>query len=239
MYKQYILNILQEMAEPSPLHREKEWYHGTKDISGILQTKTIKPGNITDVKSLKTFTPQYNRSYLTGDILFALVYAFGGHLSNENPRNEHAYICVIKGSDLADINPDEDIIADLAQNYFRYNREKRSYDFEESLKKEKDTIQDDQYHMLYNLLSYLRNNISQDAFRKIDNDWGYGTRIGKFLIKKMPDVIKHKFIDFAKTNAIANLGEVPVSEIWKLDVSKYNEIKSDPKNFRKYSKRIM
>lgn len=233
-YSDFIL----EMATPSPEHRTIEWYHGTKDITGILETKTIKPGNTTDVKSLKTFTPQFNRSYLTADIDFALVYAFGGHLSNSTPYNKQAYICVISGNDLADINPDEDIIADLAQQYFRFDRKTYSFQFREALEKEKS---DDSKHSqeLFEILSYMQRNISYDAFIKINNDWGYGTRIGKFLIKKMPDYMKHKLINLKHTRAIANEGEAPVSEIWQLDISKYAEIKADSSNFRNYAKRIL
>lgn len=109
-----LYNIL-EMAEPKEYHRSKEWYHGTSDISGILRDGYIIPGNLDDVKSLKMFTPLYNRSYVTSNIEYALVYAFGGHLSNKTPYNKTAYICVISGNNLGDIEPDEDLIAEIIQ----------------------------------------------------------------------------------------------------------------------------
>ncbi len=202
--------------------KSKDWYHGTKNVDKILETMTLVPGNLHDVKSLKMFTPQYNRTYLTQSIEYALIYAFGCNLSCRKPINDTAYICVIDGNDLNDINPDEDIIADLIQRCFTSSN---------SIRKDISSIEID-------FVDYIKRNITSKQLSLAMDDYGHGTKVGKTLIKNMSDDMKIKLINYSVDKKLATLGGVNVKEIWKLDVDKYDDIKKDVINFKNYAIRI-
>lgn len=236
--------FISEMAAPREEHRQKIWYHGCteKAIKGILETKVLKPGNTTDVKSLKMYTPQYNRVYLTPTIEFAMVYSFGGNLSNSKPNSKEAYICVVDGKSLSDIEPDEDIIADL-MIYLKYDyKSKRIHIDKENLAKSvaDGTLTDEEAKFVI----YILDTIIYAAPKKMlelaaSGDYGHATRVAKNVIKKFSDEMKIDIINkTAGHKSIAVEGEIPISEIWQLDITKYTEIKNNPERFKEYSKQI-
>lgn len=238
-------SFLDEMAAPTQEHREKLWYHGCsgKNIQEILSTKVLKPGNTADIKSLKMYTPLYNRVYLTPMIKFALVYAFGGHLSNETPRNQDSYLCVVKGQNLNDIVPDEDIIADI-MHLITYDRTKQSaiisQDYLERQAKEKNWSTQE-IDFIKSLLRYIIFNMTPtQQINAVRMDYGHGTKIGKQLIKKMSNEMKIDIIN--KTvghKSIAVEGEIPIYEIWKLNTKDYSRIKEQPSEFKKYAQQLL
>jgi len=153
--------------------------------------------------------------------------------------NKEMYICIIKGLDLKDINPDEDILVDFIHEYFSYNRDYKQWDYYNRLKKEFDDkkINEEEFKKLNDLLYWIKCNSTQIQLSNASEDYGKGTILAKKLVNKMSNDMKYKFMTIGSN--IANLGEIPVSEIWQLDIDKYTEIKNDPKNFKKYAKRII
>jgi len=202
---------LMETPPPLEIHKNKVYYHGTRNKE-ILKSEYINPGNLHDEKSTKMFTPMYNRSYLTTDIEYALTYAYGGLFSGLggnsadsffnyflNNKNESPLICVVNGSDLTDIEPDEDIIASLIQNKFNYKG-----DVKTDL-----TLSDDEITITH----FIKYNVNLSTLRKAMDDYGWGTKVGKSLLKKNEYRIKiyidenwKKYINGRQSQNIRNMG---------------------------------
>lgn len=228
LMEQY-LNYLSESPPPTEEHKNTVWYHGTRNAQ-VINDMILKPGNLHDEKSLKSFTPQYNRTYLTKDIEYALTYAYGGNFKHNSPetflkgfkeKNTKPYVCVVYGNQLKDIEPDEDIIATFVQRIF-YREEKRK----------------DLTDIENRIAHYIQWNTNRSTLLKAIDDYGWGTKVGKTLLKKMPTDLKYDLIKWG--NHIAEHGEVTIDEVWEMtmNVEEIKQLQSDPFSFKKYGKRI-
>ena len=68
-------------------------------------------------------------------------------------------------------------------------------------------------------------------------DYAYGTALGKTLIKHLTDKQIHMLIDADKK--VAHTGEVPVKEVYKLNMDDREFYKEHPTEFRSKAERIL
>lgn len=188
---------LTEMAKPKDEHRGL-WYHGTnkEGYEGIKTEGYLIPRKDITEKSKSKMAPQHNKVYMTSNIQEAIDYAFfrSGNDKNSDGR-KFGYLVVIDGTELEDIHPDEDIIADTIPLYVNKDNN-----------------------------SWLRNLAKQKAPKSLEKydkygDYAYGTALGKLLMKYLTDEQKYKLIEYGKK--IAHTGRVKVKQIWKLSYDKY------------------
>lgn len=204
----------------------KLYYHGTSEEKAL---QIIKDGYLKAREDLKPNTriqlaPQYGKVYLTASLGEGLGYAFyrnKSHFSYDYPsenKNGFAYLIVIDGKKLVDVEPDEDIIADLIEKYlYTKNQDEK-----------------DEYRWLY----YLATRKAPKTLRKVEKmgDYHYAVNLGKILIKYLTPQQKIKLITIGEK--IAHTGNIPIKEVWKIPIGKKQEIRKNINNFKKYSERI-
>jgi hypothetical protein len=223
-FKTYFYQVFLEMAMPSDDMTGIHWYHGTnqESITEILKTMILEPSKIITSKTKARMAPMFGKVYITSDISTGIGYAFfrsGSHLNFEYPspkKEGFAYLVIIDGGDLADIDPDEDAIAEIIPAYVKNDNEQHPF-------------------------PWLRRLAERYAPKSLSNydrhgDFSYGTKLGKILIKYLTDNQKLQLIRYHK-NA-AHSGNIPVKEIWKLDLSRREEYKNNPLGFRNISERL-
>lgn len=212
--------------ESNLISSSKLYYHGTseKEALQIIQDGFLKPRQDLSPKSKKQLAPQYNKVYLTSDLKEGIGYAFfrnNSHLIYDYPSekiNNFAYLVIVDGKNLVDVEPDEDIIADGIESYL-YSKDEKE--------KEK-------FRWIY----YLATRTAPKTLKKLEwhGDYHYATQLGKILIKYLTPEQKVSLINTGKK--LAHEGNVPIKEVWKIPIAKKIEIRKDINNFKKYSERI-
>ena len=227
---------LMEMALPRESDRAKVYYHGTSDIvkvKGILADGIIKPS---ENKSRRTMVPVIGRMYMTPDLNYALVYALGGIKmestpweGDRKPENRYGAVFTIPGTELKDIQPDEDAVGEMLYDVLN-SKSAHLDDFNYELIK----FPDDLKWLEYSAQRYLTPLQIQKVKRY--DDIGHLIVAGKKLVGYLTDEQKLKLIDLGA--AIANQGGVHPSECWlvdKLDSMKYAK---DGSNFFQVARKV-
>lgn len=218
-----IREALSEMAPPIGYLSSKDWYHGASPdrIASIMHDGYLKPSDLVKKGSRSQMAPQFGKVYLTHDIVEGIGYAFfraGAHMSSDRQdKGSKAYLVVVDGGALKDVEPDEDIIADLLPDYDS-NMENGRHKFQ--------------------WLRDMATRYAPKAFQKYERmgDYAYGTALGKTLMKYLTDDQKIELITHGKK--MAHGGEIPIREVWELDIANKAQYKERPDGFRKFSKRI-
>lgn len=186
----WLLKILKESL-PNNEIKSTDWYHGTSLENGIniLKEGFIKPSEIVTSKTKRFMAPVYNRVYLTQSISEAAGYALFRN-------NEGGYIIVVNGNDLTDVQPDEDIIADLIPSY-----------------KIKDGIHP------YQWLVNIAKNYFPNDYEKYETkgDYAYGTALGKKILKILNDNQKLELIKIGKK--LGSEGKIKIKSAYKIPES--------------------
>ena len=201
---------LKEFAMPTSELRSKLWYHGTREELAykILEDKALK---IDPTPRKAYMAPQKNRIYLTNNLEDGIGYAFfrnGSHLSYPNaPNDGYAYLVVVNGNDLKDVNPDEDIIADL---YYSSLPE-------------------------FSWIKPLCKRVDPKLSHKYDTigDYRFGTALGKKVVEWLTDEQKIQLINHGCK--LAGSGDLPIYQLWKIPLNKQKELKENPSNYKKFS----
>lgn len=220
--RKLIKEILIEMAPPVGYLSTMDWYHGASPdrVASIINDGHLKPSDLVKKGSRSQMAPQFGKVYLTHDVVEGLGYAFfraGSHMVVDKPIDKKAYLVVVDGGALKSVDPDEDIIADLIP------------DFPSNMENGKHKLQ---------WLRDLASRVAPKALQKYEKmgDYAYGTALGKMLMKYLNDEQKIELIVHGKK--MAHGGEIPIKEVWELDMSQKERYKSDPNGFREFSKRI-
>lgn len=196
-----------EMALPRDEDLHRVYYHGAEDFSLFEKIKTqgLKAPEILNPK--RSLAPQQGKVYITPHLHYAMIYAIGGDLAGTNAPahwlkdKPFGLLCVIKGSKLKDIVPDEDSIGELIW------KKKPAW-----------------------LFNFASRNLGDATFKKVmDGDYVSWARAGKTLVKKLSDAQKLELIDNGAH--IAHDGGLMVSEIWKFDKHLCPQLKQDGSNF--------
>jgi hypothetical protein len=152
--------------------------------------------------------PVFDKVYLTADIEEAIGYAYF-----RSVVNTPVYLVVVDGSSLIDVQPDEDIIADLLQT--------------------SDTIKG------FEWLDRLAKNTDPKLYKKfhVVGDYAYSVSLAKKIIKNLSNDQKIEMIN--KGMKIAHSGEIAISEIWELPPSSQKLKRSiNAQNYQELGKKI-
>jgi hypothetical protein len=182
-----IREYLNEMALPSPTHTNTFWYHGTSKeyINKIIQDKALKPSESVTKRSRGMMTPMFDKVYLAAKIDEAIGYAYF-----RSSANTPVYLVIVDGNALKDIQPDEDVIADLLQT--------------------EDTIKG--FEWLDRLAKYTDPKL-YNKFQKM-GDYAYSVSLAKKVVNRLSDAQKIELIN--KGLKIAHSGIIKISQIWEL-----------------------
>jgi hypothetical protein len=225
------------IATPPPTEEmvSKKWYHGTSKESNAkkIMEEGLQPPDLTDRHGW--LKPVEGRVYLTEDLSYALIYAVGANMvGTELPNSileddgQYGYLFVVEGSQLADIQPDEDSVGE------------KLYELLKNLEKEKrgitispNTDKDKYWWLIYKAKQYL----SASFLRKfLDGDMIYQARAGKTLMKYLSD--KQKLQLISDGAHIANQGGLIPAEVWKIDKERCSEFQKDGSNCFEIAERI-
>jgi hypothetical protein len=207
---------IQEMAMPRDLDLKKTYYHGTetdKAAQGILR-KGISPPDLVTRKGL--LRPIEGKVYITTNLEYALIYAIGGNIigsdhiiaSWDKKGHETAWLFVIDGKQLKDIQPDEDSVGEMIYN------------------------QNPEW-----LYRFATSHLASSTMKKVmDGEYAYWAKAGKVLIKKMTDKQKLELIDLGAH--IAHTGALKPNQAWSMPKTDNKLLKKNGSNFFKVAKRI-
>lgn len=213
--------FLKEMAKPSQQLLDTNWYHGC-DRESMLQIKKAGFLRPKEIVTNGMMAPMGNKVYLTSDLTKGIGYAlFRSGSSLKYPRqnedkNIKGYLIVVKGSDLQDVDPDEDSIADMVPEYLR--------DEETGV------------HPFSWLRSLAKYHAPKSLQRYDNGDYAHGTKLGKMLVKYLSDLDKLKIINHHKN--VAHTGKIPIDQIWEIPAKYQKELLADINTYQNYCKRI-
>lgn len=200
-------NFINEMAMPSTNQRGVFWYHGTSKeyVDKIIKDKALKPSEAVTKRTRRLMSPVFDKVYLTAKIDEAIDYAYFRSLANTP-----VYLVVVDGKSLKDIQPDEDVIADLLQ-----------------------TIEG--FEWLDRLAKYT----DPKLYAKFHNmgDYAYSVSLAKKVVKQISDEQKIELIN--KGLKIAHSGAIEISQVWELppiERGSKNTINSE--NYTQFGKKI-
>lgn len=193
---------------PTTEHKGSFWYHGTSEkfINKIMEEGMLKPSESVTKRSRGMMTPVYDKVYLTADINEAVGYAYF-----RSGKNKPAYLVIVDGESLKDIQPDEDIIADLLHNTENFK-----------------------------WLHTLAKNIDIKLYNKFQNmgNYAYAVSLGKKVVKHLTNSQKIELIN--KGMKIAHSGGIEISQVWELPPTdkKSYEITINGDDYKDLGKRI-
>lgn len=241
-----------EMAA-MPAGMPQVYYHGTSSQDAgekILEEGFLKPGN-TDVKRGQKLTPMMNYVYCTPDIYTACIYTIGGvfmgseykfstNVGNRLGHNsQFGYCFEIDVEDLKDVKPDEDFVGELI--WFLHEDGKADY----MAKGESSFMwrrakkwRDENPHDAQRYLDFARRNLTELQFKKAIryDDYADFAVAGKKLNKVMDNATAQQVMSLGCP--VANLGQVKISEAWKLDKARTKDIKKDASNFFEIAEKV-
>lgn len=210
--------MLQEMAVPTDQIKNMTFWHGTKnkERADAIMRDGIK---VSDVVSKSSLTPVHGANYITPHIDYAAIYAIGGNVLGTphaerdiaNPKyGEHGYLFKIHGSQLKDVQPDEDSIGELI-----HSGKGPTW-----------------------LHSLANKHLSDKTMRDIKSgESSVFARSGKTLVKKMSDAQKLELILNHGTH-VAHFGVLRPDEAYQIHRNDVKHINKDASNIFDYTKRI-
>jgi hypothetical protein len=254
---------LAEMALPSEVVKTTRYYHGTASeifAKKIMKQGIQPPSFVMDngKKQNSHLTPVEGKVYITPSIAYAQIYAIGGNVAgnpslrvrykgNESkfdyyiktdPADRHygryGYVFVINGSQLADIQPDEDSIGEfLGQILCRESTIEFMDPFEAN--RMRTALADS---TLVGMIKYLAGtHLADSTLRRIkDGEYSYMAKAGKVLVKRMPDWAKVCMVEYGFH--CAHTGPLIPDEVWKIDKTKIGWLVRDGSNFFEIAKRV-
>lgn len=221
-----------EMAVPLQQHKERDYYHGTpsSDKARRIQLHGLMSGIKGHYKGSEK--PVGGQVYLASNIKDAFLYSLGypgpGWWEKKLPTidkdliedsikeyGRYSYVFVIKGSQLKNVQPDEDDIVNLlAKDTFPWLTK-----------------------MAFDTLSGKDQEYMKEHDMQIKDLTKALWTVAKRLYKKLSNEQKLAIIDAGDT--LAHKGDLKVSpEIWQVDRTKLNDFKSDGSNFFQVAKKV-
>lgn len=245
-----LINIICEAA-PTDEMRARVFYHGTSDTASA--EAILREGfRGRETQGRSHLAPVQGRVYFTPDIHYAIIYALGGDFSHamlegKDFSDPYGYVFIIRGSDLIDIQPDEDSVG------------KWLYDNAEAITIPWVNPQTRQVAMKPDgtpftrttgyrcafpngsvderVWSFIRREMTDIQFKNsMDGFVGHQAAGGKRALKKMPDWVKIHLINAGAH--IAHAGSIQPSECWKMLKRDLKLLKKDGSNFFSVAERI-
>lgn len=228
------------MAIPTDTMRQMVFYHGTASAAaaksimehGLKGQETQGRGHLAPVKG---------RVYLTPSIEYATIYAIGGAMmghempeerwfgdqAHERNRGRYGYVFAVRGSDLGDVQPDEDSVGEFLSRHSERVPE-RPYDF-------RCTIPNgDRGRQVWD---YIRSSMTgRQADQALQGYVAQQASGGKRALKNMPDWMKLYLLD--QGAHLANDGVLHPFRCWRIDKTRTKEIARDVSNFFEIAEEI-
>ena len=219
---------LVEFAAATTSELSRSYYHGTTKERGaaIMQAGEIRPGAA--VQGRGRLDPVVGRPYLTPDIGSALIYALGRNYAGvpNTAYTGRGYVFVVPGTELTDIQPDEDQVGELIHTRTVTPEMKAQFGY----KMDQTQVPD----WVYN---WGRKVVSPRAWEKAeDGEYSYFAVAGKQMLRKMSQTQKRELLDLGMH--VANEGTVRPTEVWLVDWSKAPQFKRDGSNFFEIAQRV-
>jgi len=249
----------QEAAPVPESYQSQVFYHGTSNTK--VGKKIIQDGELRPAEASYDFiAPVPGRVYLTPSLDYVSAYVCGGVCDSNKVKTlikrggQYGYLFVVKGQDLSDLVPDEDILGNsLAANKPSWLREeferlldehRNEYEsmhdqalsdaMEIAAEEEEDPdgFDPEFYSQWYSFLD----NVYAGAFPEM-------AMAGKFLLKYLEEeelitLMEEMSSGGNKWNAISHDGPVKFSEAWKFDKKLAPKLKKDGSNFFELAERV-
>jgi hypothetical protein len=266
--------FIDEAAPPSSLTGQK-FYHGTYEQAAAeaIQHEGIKPPEIT-YKKASRLTPMRGKVYLTASLGEAMAYVMGGSIAGhgwkDTPKEDrsegipdsaysmparmfdidkepYGYMFVIAGSELKDVDPDEDSVGLAVYQLFnRHFHGPMGSHLEKALGQT--VLSKDHAVAAYGpdgndrtaammLASIAQRRMTSRQFRDVVfGEYDQFAAGGKRIMKHLPDWIKQKLIEWGAN--VAHGGVVMPSECWQIDRRRDIPLLGHGKTFFDVAKRI-
>lgn len=197
-----------EMAVPTKDITTGNWYHGTTEEGAkkIIQDGYLKPSEIVTKKSRGYMAPAFGRVYLYNDLQRAIdTSSFVIERTKKIKDVKYGYVVTVKGSDLKDIFPDEDTIADTIAVSIEGEEGgfNPKWSWLPKLAKEKLPELYDRY--------VGKSTKSYDVHKKFN----IGTLLGKKLIPYLTD--EQILFICSRSDRLAHEGKIPIYKVEKYD----------------------
>lgn len=228
LLREYVRELLTEMAAPRQSDLERVYYHGTpkEENANSIMANGIKAPDLSARSGY--LKPVEGKVYITPQIGYASIYAIGGSLAGTEVSDwmlrdygQYGYVFVLDGHQLKDIQPDEDSVGEMI-----YNGEVDWLDDEarEALEYEDydDEGQDLDYNGLYNAV--------------MGGEYNAWAAAGKIMLDILSDEQKLELIDLGAH--VAHSGNLVPKEVWRFDRNKTIDLAKDGSNFFDLAERI-
>ena len=228
LLREYIRELLSEMAAPRQSDLAQVYYHGTpkeENAKSIMANGINAPDLSTRSGYLK---PVEGKVYITPKISYASTYAIGGSMAGHKVSDwmlkdygQYGYVFVIDGQQLKDIQPDEDSVGEMISNgeaYWLDDLARDALEYED--------YDDEGQGLGYNGL--------YDAV--MGGEYDAWASAGKIVLDSMTDGQKLELIDLGAH--VAHTGNLTPKEVWRFDRNRTIELAKDGSNFFDLAERI-
>jgi len=243
--------LLNETPMPEYIHKRRKYYHGTSSEQAALSImkEGIKVQYYDKGKGVNLI-PVSGRNYITADLHYAIIYALGGVCLGTNPppsvneENRYGYVFIIKGNQLGDIQPDEDVIGETIMKVFSWGTSydpgtlKRSLKYVASKNRKKfikNVFNDMNLRTMLKL--YAMKHLTDKQLSKLkDGEYDMFAHTGKKLVKLLPEKTLLTLITHGAH--IANDSVLQPFEAWKIDKFRCKELKENGSNFFQIAEKV-
>lgn len=241
------IDDLNEMALPSNVTRTKKFYHGTSNENAgkAILRDGIKPPQI-EVKRGPNMIPVPGKVYLTEHISYAIMYVIGGDMAGHQipdsfiARNgRYGYLFEVSGSDLLDIQPDEDSIGQLYNTLDSIRSNGVEYALKHVSQSDKvlalNVWNDRPFANAF--MSFFERTATDAQIKRVkQGEYQYFAASGKRVVSKMSDMMKQKLVDYGAH--VAHEGVIYPNRSWRFDKLRTSELDRDGRNFFELAERI-
>ena len=213
------------------------FYHGTSDetaAKAILNIGTLIPGDHSG--EVHNMTPMVNRTYITSDLGYALIYALGGNYVGSKTSinandDEYGYIFKIHKGNIKNRIPDEDVVGEKARDIVSGDD---SHNFQDA---ETDELND--------LVSYAFNNViepdededfSSPYDRFIDHEYEFFAVVGKIILSRGSKRLIASFRRISSHHS--GEGAMIIDHAWKFQKKEAANMQRDGSDFFQHATQI-
>ena len=211
-------------------------YHGTIGTQNF--RSIIKHGlQGQEKQGRSSLAPIKNRVYTTHDIVYAMIYALGGVVMGRKisdralERGRYGYVFEIIPPENIQAMPDEDIVGEIVTLALGYEKYYREYIHSNNTewKKYKTLLDDD--HFRKSMIVLTTRNATSNQLRGLRTGFmDQQARVGKKLLKIMPDWMKQKILSVEGTHRSYEGPLLPI-RAWRIDRRLSPKLARDGSNF--------
>lgn len=227
-------------ANPAPTESvcARRYYHGTdrEDLAKGIASSGIRPRSVTLVheeRKRAKLSPVSGKIYLAADVGLAQIYALGGSMAG-HPYPQSAwrgngrwgYLFVLNGSDMCDVEPDEDAVGQAVERYLDPRAEVSEYDhwpeMSRALIEEPGRLRS---------IGAVAERVMTDRQRRQVRDGFMAdlAAVGKKVVRALPADLRVWLVEHGAS--VAHAGSLVPVEAWRIDKARAVELRRDGANF--------